>query len=190
MLIKAFELRNEFPFCMEEGAVYLDKERLIPTSINRAAAVEAGCIKIKPGIGDDIRLFGVTHGPSMRMVVLSSATATRYYWFTRARRYTYKVETGSNDLSEAWTNLFKSFMLDGRASTMIMYDILKRFVLEYLRTLNGVEFEYDLSGRWKNELVHVRVRKESWFNAALTVIVGDKTQTCGLDKHPLVEMGF
>ena len=189
MLIKAFELKNEFPFDMEEGTVYLDKERLIPTSMHRSAAVKAGCVVVKPGIGDDIRLFGVTHGPYMRMVVFSSATATRYYWFTRKRRYSYKVPTGSNDLNEAWVNLFKSFMLDSRASTLLMYDVLKHFVLEFLRTLNGTEFEYDLSGRWLNDLVHVRVKKESFFTKQLTVTVDGVTRTCDLNKHPLIEMG-
>jgi len=190
MLIKAFELKNEFPFDMEEGTVYLDRDRLIPTTMNRTAAIKAGCHVVKPGIGDDIRLFGVTHGRQMQMVVFSSATATRYYWFTRKRRYSYKVPAGSSDLGEAWNHLFKSFMLDGRASTLLMYDVLKQFVLEYLRTLKDVEFEYDLSGKWCNDLVHIKVRKEAWFTKQVYVVVDGKTRLCGFDKHPLLEMGL
>lgn len=189
MLVAAFELKHEFPFDMSEGTVALDREQLIPTARHRASAVATGTVHlVKPNLGNNITLFGVTHAQAAKMVVFSSGTATRYYWFTRSRRYSYLVPAGSKDLPEAWVNLFKSFMLDGRKQALEMYDILKHFVLEFLKTLGDKSFEYDLSGKWKDQLVHIRVTKEIFMTKAVTVTIGDYTRTCGFGRHPLEEM--
>lgn len=187
MLVKAFELRNEFPFDMAEGRVFLDKERLIPTSLNRGTAV-FNTWETKPSLGEHITLFGVTHAQNtMRMVVFSNGVHTRYYWFTRSRRHTYLVTTGSKDLDEAWENLFKAFMLDVRTVQSYWYDKFKHFTLEYLKTLGNKEFEFDLSGNWKGSLANIRVRKESFFNKQVTVTWDGQQRTCDFKKHPLLE---
>ena len=190
MLIKAFELKHEFPFDMFEGTVMLDIEQLIPTSVNRASAIANKDVHIvKPNLGNEITLFGVTHGQNiLKMVVFSSGNATRYYWFSRKGRYTYLAPMGSNDLDEAWLNLFKSFMVDSRPTTMEMYDVLKHFALEYLKTLGDQKFEYDLTGKWKGDFAHIKVAKESFYNRQVDVTVGDKTRMCDFKVHPLVEM--
>jgi hypothetical protein len=189
MLVKAFELKHEFPFDMSEGVVVLDRDQLIPTTQHRASAMASGRVHVvKPNLGSNITLFGVTHAQHTKMVVFSSGSATKYYWFTRSRRYSYTVAAGSHDLDEAWMNLFKAFMLDGRPSTMQMYDILKHFVLEFLKTLGDREFEYDLSGKWKDTLAHIRVAKLPFMNKQVTVTVGECTRTCDFGKHPLEEM--
>lgn len=190
MLVKAFELKREFPFDMSEGTVVLDREQLIPTTQNRSSAIADGRVLIvKPNLGNKITLFGVTHGQqATSMVTFSSGSATRYYWFTKKKRYTYLAPMGSKDLDDAWLNLFKAFMLDSTDNLLEMYDILKDFVIEYIQTLGDKEFEYDLSGVWKGELTHIKVRKDCFFNRQLTVVVGEKTRTCDLSKHPLIEM--
>lgn len=190
MLVKAFELKHEFPFDMSEGTVVLDREQLIPTTQHRSSAIADGRVHIiKPNLGNKISLFGVTHGQrAMSMVVLSSGSATRYYWFTKSRRYTYLAPMGSKDLDEAWVHLFKSFMLDSDETSGELYEILKDFTLEYIQTLGDKEFKYDLSGKWREELVHVTVEKQSFMNKQVVVTTGDKTRTCDFGKHPLVEM--
>jgi len=190
MLVKAFELINEFPFEMPEGTLLIDSEQLIPTSINRGAAhLMKRVHTIKPGLTGRIKLYGLTYGQdTMKMVCLSNEHATRYYWFTRKRTYTYLVQMASRDLDEAWLNLFKAIMMDSRPSALTVYEIVKHFIMEYFKTLGDREFKVTLSGKWKKEFAHVEFERESFIHKSVFVTVGDERRLCDLNKHPLLEM--
>jgi hypothetical protein len=190
MLTKAFELKKEFPFPFRGGKLLLDKRTLVPTNLNVAVAINNDLVyTLKPDLKGEITLYGITYGnQGLPMVVMSDGHHTRYYWFSRKRHYTYLVESGSNDLDEAWLNLFKSIVTNTRSKVIDMYEIMRTFIREYFWTLGDKELHLTLSTKHNDELLYIEVAKEHGMRRAMFITVNGKNRLVDFSKHPLLEV--
>lgn len=190
MLIKAFELKQEFPFFVNNGNICVGMKTLMPVNPKEfTEETRENYRKITPHCNNPINFYGITSGNlNLRMVVVSDGLRTYFYWFTKRNRYNLMVRYGSRDLEEAWLHLFKWIITNPGKKCSEMYAVLKHFMREYFKFLGEKELNLTLSTKHDNELLYIEVIKESFMRNAMSMIVNGKRRTVDFKYHPLLEV--